>query len=62
MQTQGQDDNKYAEGYPNKRYGGCDYVDVAEVGGGQQKPMVQSLPMFSRTLDHKLTMRCFLRY
>ena len=32
MQAQGSKmTNKYAEGYPNKRYyGGCDYVDVAE--------------------------------
>ena len=33
MQAQGSKlTNKYAEGYPNKRYyGGCEYVDVAEV-------------------------------
>ena len=32
MQAQGSKlTNKYAEGYPNKRYyGGCEYVDVAE--------------------------------
>jgi len=43
--------NKYAEGYPDKRYyGGCEFVDVAEKTGGRsskKKYSMQSMPMFS---------------
>ena len=43
MEAQGsQLTNKYAEGYPNKRYyGGCEHVDVAEQLAAQLRPQFQ---------------------
>ena len=44
--------NKYAEGYPGKRYyGGCDYVDVLETIAIERakKLSARPMPMYSRT-------------
>ncbi len=44
--------NKYAEGYPGKRYyGGCEYVDVAEdLARDRVKAVFKArTPTFSRT-------------
>ena len=61
MQAQGSVlTNKYAEGYPSKRYyGGCEFVDVAEQLAIDRAKhcLVQIMPMFSRILVHKPTRR-----
>ena len=45
--------NKYAEGYPGKRYyGGCEFVDVAEslaIERAQDSSSAPTTPTFSRT-------------
>lgn len=49
--------NKYAEGYPGKRYyGGTDCVDVVEnwLSNVPKNCLVLSLPMFNRTQEVKL--------
>ena len=45
--------NKYAEGYPGKRYyGGCKFVDEVEtLAKDFVKYMVLSMPMFSRIVE-----------
>lgn len=48
--------NKYAEGYPGKRYyGGCEFVDVAEQTAIERltKLLVPNMQMFSLTQVHK---------
>ena len=50
--------NKYAEGYPSKRYyGGCEFVDKAEdlVWKELKNYLIVSLLMFNRIQEHKLT-------
>ena len=48
--------NKYAEGYPGKRYyGGCQVVDEVE------KLAIESMPMCSHTLGHRQMQLSFLR-
>ena len=52
--------NKYAEGYPHKRYyGGCEYVDIAETLAiiGQKNYSKLIMQMCSLTLDHPLTLQ-----
>ena len=46
--------NKYAEGYPSKRYyGGCEFVDVAENLAIERAKhyLMQIMQMFNRILD-----------
>lgn len=53
--------NKYAEGYPNKRYyGGCEYVDVAEdLARDRAKELsVRIMLMFSLILVHRRIWVC----
>jgi glycine/serine hydroxymethyltransferase len=53
--------NKYAEGYPGKRYyGGCEEVDIAEniAKIGQSHSLVQSMQMCSHTLEQVQMLRC----
>ena len=50
--------NKYAEGYPSKRYyGGCEFVDKAEVLALERVKnyLIANMQMYSRTQAHKLT-------
>ena len=57
--------NKYAEGYPGKRYyGGCEYVDVVEELARERakKLLVVSMSMCSRTLEHRQIWQSFLPY
>ncbi len=56
--------NKYAEGYPGKRYyGGCEFVDVAEnIARDRAKNYSgRNMPMSSRTPVHRRTWRFILR-
>ena len=51
--------NKYAEGFPNKRYyGGCEVVDKVEQLAiiEQKNSLVLIMPMYNHTLDHRLTL------
>jgi glycine/serine hydroxymethyltransferase len=51
--------NKYAEGYPGKRYyGGCEFADVVAPSNFSEP----STPTFSRTPDRKPTWRLTPRY
>lgn len=46
--------NKYAEGYPNRRYyGGCEYVDVSETLAIDRAKnyLAQNMLMFNHTQD-----------
>ena len=48
--------NKYAEGYPGKRYyGGCEHVDVSENLAIERAKnyLIVNLQMYSCTLEHK---------
>ena len=52
--------NKYAEGYPGKRYyGGCQYVDVVE-NTVPKSFSVPTMPMFSPTAEQMPTWLYFL--
>ena len=49
--------NKYAEGYPGKRYyGGCEHVDLSETLAIERakKLLIANLQMFNLTLAHRL--------
>ena len=55
--------NKYAEGYPNKRYyGGCEHVDGAETLAIERAKelLMLSTQMFNHILVLRLTQRYFL--
>ena len=52
--------NKYAEGYPGKRYyGGCEHVDISESLAIERatKLLIVNLQMFNRILGRKQTER-----
>ncbi len=54
--------NKYAEGYPGKRYyGGCQYVDIVENLAIERakKLFGAHMSMFSHTQVHRLTWQYF---
>ena len=57
--------NKYAEGYPGKRYyGGCAQVDIAEKSGDRRAPgncSAPNTPMCSRTPARRRTRRSISR-
>ena len=54
--------NKYAEGYPGKRYyGGCKFVDEVETLA-KERFMVLSMLMFSLIVERKQTQRYIWRY
>ena len=54
--------NKYAEGYPGKRYyGGCKFVDEVETLA-KVRFMVLSMLMFSLIVERKQTQRYIWRY
>ncbi len=56
--------NKYAEGYPGKRYyGGCEYADIVEqLAIDRAKELFGAdYVMFNRTLVHKQTLQCMVR-
>ena len=63
LQAQGsQLTNKYAEGYPHKRYyGGCEYVDVAEdLAIARAKELFGAdYANVNRTQAHRLTLQYF---
>lgn len=55
--------NKYAEGYPGKRYyGGCEVVDQSEqIAIDRLKEiLVQNGPMYNLTQEHRLMLLYFL--
>src|SRR5690554_2442721 len=57
--------NKYAEGYPNKRYyGGCEFVDMVEILAQDRLKsyLMQSLSMCNHILVHKQTQQFIKRY
>ena len=57
--------NKYAEGYPGKRYyGGCEYVDIVEnLAISRAKELFDvPMPMFNPIQVPRLIWRCFLHY
>ena len=66
MEAQGsQLTNKYAEGYPKKRYyGGCEHVDVVEqlAIDRAKEYLVQIMPMYSHILVRKQMLRFTKRY
>jgi glycine hydroxymethyltransferase len=57
--------NKYAEGYPDKRYyGGCECVDVVEKIAIERacSYSVQTMQMFNHTVVHRLTLQYTLHF
>ena len=57
--------NKYAEGYPSKRYyGGCEYVDIVETlqSTEPKRYLVPSTLMCSLTPEPRRPWRCSLLY
>ena len=55
--------NKYAEGYPGKRYyGGCQFVDeVEELARAPKSSSEQSMPTCSPIPAHRQTPQCISR-
>ena len=55
--------NKYAEGYPKKRYyGGCEFADVVEGAAiERRKSLARNMPTSNRIAGRRQTWRCISR-